>query len=103
MKAAPVRATVQILGERYTIRGEADPEYIAEVGRMVDDRMREMQNMAPNLSSRKLAVLAAINMADELLQMRNARSIEDDQEVMLRTRRLINLLDEGLVGDTLAL
>ena len=99
--ATQVKATVDILGERYTIRGEADQEYIAEVGRMVDLRMRELHKHAPNLSSRKLAVLTAINIADELLQQKNTAEALPDNEISQKTSQLITLLDEGLIGDML--
>ena len=96
------RTSVEILGERYTIRGEAEPGYIAEVGRMVDERMRELQAGAPHLSRSRLAVLAAINIADELLQERMSHEEEDDSvaEMARRANQLITLLDEGLIGDS---
>lgn len=100
------RVSVEIMGERYTIRGEAEPGYIAEVARIVDDRMRELrqgQGMA-GLNRSRLAVLTAINIADELMQERltPAREISDDAiaQVRQRTSQLISLLDEGLIGDS---
>ncbi len=91
------RATVSILGDRYTIRGEADPGYIAEVAELVDSRMRELHAASPGLSKVRLAVLAAINLADELKQ---AQQGKEAAEVARRTRQLISLLDEGLIGDS---
>lgn len=96
------RVNVEIMGERYTIRGDADPGYIAEVGRFVDERMRELKDASSGLSRARLAVLTAINIADELLQERMADrgDSEATEEVLQRTRQLISLLDEGLIGDT---
>ena len=98
----PGRTSVEILGERYTIRGEAEPGYIAEVGLMVDERMRELQAGSPHLSRSRLAVLAAINIADELLQERMSHEEQDDSvaEMARRANQLITLLDEGLIGDS---
>lgn len=103
MSAPPVqRAQVEILGERYTIRGDADPGYMAEVGRLVDERMRDLASQAPGLPRARLAILAAINLADDLLQQRmEGGALEVDEEVAVRTRQLITLLDEGLIGDSL--
>ena len=91
------RATVSILGERYTIRGSADPGYIAEVAELVDSRMRELQASAPGISKARLAVLTAINLADELKQLQQGK---EATEVARRARQLISLLDEGLIGDS---
>ncbi len=95
------RVSVEILGERYVIRGHADPGYIAEVARLVDERMRELQGSARGINRSRLAVLTAINLADELLQERDRDSEERHEfdEVTARTRQLITLLDEGLIGD----
>ena len=100
------RASVNILGEKYVIRGDARPEYIAEVAHMVDSRMRELRASAGNISKSRLAVLAAINIADELMQARSeprgdGGNLQMDEALTERTRQLITLLDEGLIGDTL--
>lgn len=87
------------MGDRFTIRGDARPDYIAEVAGMVDARMRELHDAAPAISRTRLAVLTAINLADELLQSRRSEGKADD-ELARRTRHLVTLLDEGLIGDT---
>lgn len=94
------RASVEILGERYTIRGDADPAYIAEVARLVDSRMRDLKKSFRDISRSRLAVLTAINIADELLQKESADKPQENEEMIRRTRFLINLLDEGLTADS---
>ncbi len=93
------RVSVEIMGDRYTIRGDAGPDYIAEVANMVDNRMRELAAATRNMSRTRLAVLTAINLADELLQAQRSGGTADD-EIVRRTRHLVTLLDEGLIGDT---
>ena len=97
------RVSVNILGERYTIRGEAEVDYIAEVANLVDARMKELKNSSGGrLSKTRLAVLTAINLADEMLQQqRQTQEQKPGVELEERTRRLITLLDEGLIGDLL--
>lgn len=93
------RVSVSILGEQYTIRGAADPGYISEVADLVDTRMRELRaTSAGKFGMTRLAILTAINLADELLQQKQGKS--DNQEIEKRTHRLITLLDEGLIGDS---
>ncbi len=98
------RVPVDIIGDSYTIRGEADPAYILDVARLVDSRMRDIRRNNPSMNKTRVAVLAAINLADELMQERENRSASSgsvqDEEFIRRTRQLITLLDEGLVGDS---
>ena len=59
---------VNIMGTEYPIKSDADPNYVREVAQYVDTRMREIAEVASLKSVTKLAVLAAMNIADELLQ-----------------------------------
>jgi len=58
---------VEILGKTYVIKGDADPDYVRLLAKYVDDKVRAAEETAPEGSgTQKLAVLAAINIADEL-------------------------------------
>jgi len=65
-----VRVTARIMGEEYTIRGRAPREHIERVAKYVDERMLEIAEAYPKLGTSRVAVLAAINMADELFKLR---------------------------------
>lgn len=95
------KVTVDIFGEKYTIRGDADPEQIVNVARLVDSRIRELASVSPDLPRNKLAMLAAINIADEMMQQKpeSEPSYHEDPLLERRTMQLIELLDEGLSGD----
>ncbi len=98
------RVTVTILGETYTIRGEAEPGYIQEVTSLVENRMQSLRNASGDLSRLKLAVLTAVNLADELLQERMKKKEADNPDSVAlaqKASQLISLLDEGLIGDIL--
>jgi cell division protein ZapA len=62
--------TVEIFGQEYKIRGEADPERIAEIAQYVDEKMKEVSKGAPVGSLAKIGILAALNIADELFRER---------------------------------
>jgi cell division protein ZapA len=83
---------VQIFGTTYTIRGEADPEHIQRVAATVDAKMREINEKLPVASVAKVAVLASLNLADELHRERERRhdmAVQVDE----RAERLIVALD----------
>jgi cell division protein ZapA len=60
------RVTVSIFNEEYVVKGEESPEYIEMLASFVDRRMKMIQQRNPNLSGTKVAVLTALNLADEL-------------------------------------
>lgn len=62
--------TVRIAGEEHVIRAAAPPEYTRECARMVDERIQEIRRKAGLLETHKAAILAALSIADELLQVR---------------------------------
>lgn len=70
-KQQPV--TVAIFGETYNVRGEGDPAYLTELARIVDDRMREIAPQVPTGDPTKIAILAALNIADEFSRYRQER------------------------------
>lgn len=63
--------TVRILGEEHTIRAAAEPAYTKTCARMVDERIQEIRSKAGLLENHRLAILAALSLADELLQARD--------------------------------
>ncbi len=84
---------VQIFGHSYTIRGEADQSYILDVAAYVDRKMREITGKLPVASLSKVAVLASLNIADELFKERALRE-QRDQELSDRAARLNAVLDD---------
>ena len=86
---------VQIFGHSYTIRGEADQAYILSVAAYVDRKMREVTEKLPVESLSKVAILASLNIADELFKER-ARREGRDQQLLDRAVRLNAVLDSVL-------
>ena len=64
---------VEIHGQRYPIRSTLDPEYVARLARYVDEKMRAAADSTPTGDSLRLAVLAALNIADELFRCRDSQ------------------------------
>jgi cell division protein ZapA len=91
-------ATVEILGREYKIRGVADDAYVREVADYVDAKMREVSRATAAPVAERVAILAAMNIADELLQLRRASS-EDMASIERRAQSLITMLDERLSAE----
>lgn len=63
------KVMVEILGENYPLRGDAEPERIMQVAAIVDTRMKEIARQHPKLPTAKIAVLTALNVAADLMRL----------------------------------
>ena|SRR3990172_1574913 len=88
---------VQIAGQRYPIRSSLDPEYVTRLALYVDEKMRAAADSTPTGDSLRLAVLAALNVADELFRCRDANR-ERDGQLAERAGELERLLDRILMA-----
>lgn len=86
---------VEILGQEYRVKGDSDADRIEKVGRYVDQKMRQLTKGSSLASSTKVAILAALNIADELYEEKQKTS-ELLQQVDERIRALTTLLEEPL-------
>ena len=85
----PESVTVNIFGQEYTLKGDADSDYVLKVAKFVDERMNEVARNASVASTAKVAILAAVNIADELFReqqkrLESAVTIDDRSEQLLR-------------------
>ena len=81
MNVRPDTIRVSIYGREYSIRGDADPGYIREIAHYLDMKMRQMTDNTTVPSTAKVAILAALNITDELFQReRQLKETADDQE-----------------------
>lgn len=85
--------SVEIFGQTYNVRGEGDPDYLAELARFVDSRMREVAEKVTTADPAKIAILAALNIADEFSRFRKERIgawIEKTEELSDRLSKVIS-------------
>ncbi len=64
------RVTVSIMGEDYVLRGTSSADEMDRVGRYVDRLMRKLAESNIQMSRHRVAVLAALNLADELSKLK---------------------------------
>lgn len=70
--------TVRIAGEEHVIRSNAKPEYTIKCADLVSSRIEDIRQRAGLLETHKAAILAALSLADELLQAQDQDSRIDD-------------------------
>ncbi|MGO9086868.1 MAG: cell division protein ZapA [Candidatus Sulfotelmatobacter sp.] len=88
---------VEIFDQAYNLRG-SDPEYILKLAEYVDSKMRAVAEATNTIDTARLAVLAALNIADEyhLLRKKQDGGATDYQK---RAHLLSDALDEVLDED----
>ena len=87
--------TVQIGGQRYPIRSGLDPVYVGELAAYVDQKMRAAFEAAPTNDMLSVAILVALNLADEYFRARQQQTASSG-ELNERALRLEQLVDEVL-------
>ena len=86
---------VQIFGQTYSIRGELDEKYVQKLARYVDEKMSAIADSTTTVDTQKVAVLAALAIADELHNMQRDRN--DHEELMReQAERCLNLVERAL-------
>lgn len=91
---------VEIHGQRYPIRSSLEPTYVAELATYVDEKMRQAARESPSGDTLKLAILAALNIADEFF--RACGEMETDHATFTRrAAALERVLDLALQGEPL--
>jgi len=90
---------VEIYGQTYNLRGEGDASYITGLAAFVDRKMREVCDQTATVDSLKVAILAALNIADEHFQMRTAEK-DHNRTLAERMGRLVEILDRNLSSTT---
>ena len=95
------RVKVNIFGQAYTVKGDASSEYILGLADYLNKKMSEVSSNISNGTPTQVAILAALNIADEYFQVKELRggNFSDIEE---KTNKLIAMLDEGLIGDILS-
>jgi len=88
---------VEILGQRYPIRGATDAAYIQQLAGYVDEQMRAAAEMTTESDFARVAVIAALNLADEIFRLRTPGD-HREHDLAARVTRLERLVDDALAG-----
>jgi len=87
---------VRIYNREFIIeRGDWDPLYVSALANYVDEQMNRIANTSHIVDTSRVAVLAALNIADELFKLRESKDTSG-QEISKRSEELIKLLDQAL-------
>ncbi|TLY37798.1 MAG: cell division protein ZapA [Nitrospirae bacterium] len=90
---------IEVYGQRYTIRGEAEEADVQALARLIDERMRTLAAGMKTATATQLAVLTALNLAHELNQALKQQQ-ESLEEADRRADGLIKSIKDTLGGSS---
>ena len=91
------RVEVEILGQKYTIKSEADPKYVRDLAAYVEKRVKSVEGQMRGQDPIKALALAGLYIADELFQAREYLS-KYEGDLPKRIGAMVDLLDALVPG-----
>jgi len=93
----PSHTEVRIFGATYHVRGSDESGYLQELADLVDGKMHEVARHVATTDMARIAILAALNLADELFQAQKRQEGERD-EIKEKAAELAEELTQALKG-----
>lgn len=69
MNGKKIKVTVEVFGETYSLKSDIELDQVVKVAALVDERMKKISQANLCLSPSRVAILAALNIAEEFLQL----------------------------------
>jgi len=83
---------IKVFGQTYTVKTDAEEDYIQEVAKYVNEKMDEVLKKTKSVSTLNVAILTALNIADDLLREKEKR-VALLREVDAKSRNLSEKID----------
>jgi cell division protein ZapA len=83
---------IKVFGQTYTVKTDAEEEYIKEVAKYVNEKMEEVLKKTKTVSTLNVAILTALNIADDLIKEKEKRKALL-QEIETKSKDLVEKID----------
>ncbi len=88
---------IKVFGQTYTVKTDAEEDYIKEVAKYVNEKMEEVLKKTKSVSTLNVAILTALNIADDLLREKEKRTALV-REVQAKSRDLVEKIEIRIGG-----
>ncbi len=88
---------IKVFGQTYTVKTDAEEDYIQEVAKYVNEKMGEVLKKTKSVSTLNVAILTALNIADDLLKEKEKR-IALFREVKAKSKDLVEKINIKIGG-----
>ena len=86
---------VKVFNQSFSVKSEADEHYVRQVASFVDQKIREIGDKTPSISSLNVALLTAMNIADEYLKLNRERESKN-KKLAKQVKSLIEFVSSQL-------
>jgi cell division protein ZapA len=90
---------IDIYDQSYNVNADQNEEYVKQLAAYLDSKMRAVAEAARTVDSLKVAVLAALNIADEMFTLRE-RQREIEGPIRERVEKCVTLVEKALEQST---
>ena len=91
---------IKVFGQTYTVKTEAEEDHIQKVAQYVNEKMDEVLKKTRSISTLNVAILTALNLADDLLKEREVR-VALLRDIEMKSKDLAEMIDLRLSGEGL--
>jgi cell division protein ZapA len=88
---------IKVFGQTYTVKTDAEEEHVKEIARYVNEKMEEVLKKTKSVSTMNVAILTALNIADDLLKEKEKR-ITLLREIEVKSKDLAEKIDTKICG-----
>ena len=88
---------IKVFGQTYTVKTDAEEAYIQEVAKYVNEKMEEVLKKTKSVSTLNVAILTALNIADDLLKEKEKR-MALLREIEVKSKDLVDKIDIKIEG-----
>jgi len=88
---------IKVFNQTYTVKTDAEEDHIQEVARYVNEKMEEVLKKTRSVSTLNVAILTALNIADDLLREKQKR-VALVEEVEMKSKDLAEKIDMKIGG-----
>ncbi len=92
---------IKVFGQTYTVKTDAEEDHIQEVARYVNEKMDEVVKKTRSVSTLNVAILTALNIADDFLKEKEIRTALL-REIKMKSKDLAEKIDIKIGGKELA-
>lgn len=88
---------IKVFGQTFSVKTDAEEEYLQRVAQYVNEKMEEILKKTRSVSTMNVAILTALNIADDLLKEKDQRKALL-REVEVKSKDLVEKINTRMVG-----
>ena len=85
---------IKLMNQKFNLKTDSDEAYVQRISDFVNKKIFDVQDKTRSVSSLNVALLAALNIADDYFKMKGSKKKDPRQEAKQKVAEIIQLIDE---------